>query len=401
MKKIKIPLLRDHHTHPCVYSSLNQCINLRSVLNKEQALTQMSQSKNEITVVYGWNSSFYSFDDKELDRLPPLIICNLSFHSFLVNKPARDILYSSHTEVISNIDKTNWIERNLDKITKFIAGLVTSTTDQIKSFYDDFLVTKGIWYAEELLLPDEKFIQLLLQNGLIDRTRIWADLEMFHSLDRENQEHIQGIKVFTDGAVGVKTATIREGFISGEKGIMIYTDKELENLLLKIKKTGKPIAIHAIGDLVTEQVVRILEKFKSQKVFLPTIRMEHCQFITKETAIKAKEMGIKLSMQPNFNSDSRHYADRLPEKYLRNNNPFRMLIDEAGFVPGEDLIFGSDGMPHGVQYALEQSLFPFYQQQKLSIKEFTAGYCMPDKSNGHIVVEVDESQQKISTRVII
>jgi len=30
-----------------------------------------------------------------------------------------------------------------------------------------------------------------------------------------------------------------------------------------------------------------------------------------------------------------------------------MLIDEVDFVPGEDLNFGSDGMPHGVEPALD------------------------------------------------
>jgi len=51
-----------------------------------------------------------------------------------------------------------------------------------------------------------------------------------------------------------------------------------------------------------------------------------------------------------------------------------MLIDEAGFVPGVDLLFGSDGMPHGPEYALRWSLFPDYEEQRLSIKEFEAGY---------------------------
>ena len=38
-------------------------------------------------------------------------------------------------------------------------------------------------------------------------------------------------------------------------------------------------------------------------------------------------------MQPNFSEDSRQYADRLPAGFPCLNNPFRMLIDEAGFVP--------------------------------------------------------------------
>jgi len=51
-----------------------------------------------------------------------------------------------------------------------------------------------------------------------------------------------------------------------------------------------------------------------------------------------------------------------------------MLIDEAGFVPGEDLIFGSDGMPHGAAAAVRQALSPPYpDRQALAIDELIAG----------------------------
>jgi hypothetical protein len=81
------------------------------------------------------------------------------------------------------------------------------------------------------------------------------------------------------------------------------------------------------------------------------------------------------------------------------NNPFRMLIDEAGFVPGKDLLFGSDGMPHGARYALESALFPPFPGQRLSLPEFVAGYCMPDLENGFIDVAIDYENREIITEV--
>jgi hypothetical protein len=78
-----------------------------------------------------------------------------------------------------------------------------------------------------------------------------------------------------------------------------------------------------------------------------------------------------------------------------------MLIDEIGFVPGEDLILGSDGMPHGVQYALESALFPPYKGQRLTLDEFVAGYCLPDETYGHIEVRVDEEESKVATQVTL
>ena len=93
-------------------------------------------------------------------------------------------------------------------------------------------------------------------------------------------------------------------------------------------------------------------------------------------------------MQPNFNSDSKHYVDRLPPELLASNNPFRMLIDDCGFKPGVDLILGSDGMPHGVKPALKESLFPTFDSQKLTLDEFEKGYCGADHQA--IEIELDE-----------
>ena len=100
-------------------------------------------------------------------------------------------------------------------------------------------------------------------------------------------------------------------------------------------------------------------------------------------------------MQPNFSSDSVDYADRMGANYCQMNNPFRMLIDEAGFVPGDDLVFGSDGMPHGAQTALQQSLFPAFSEQRLSLNEFVAGYCLDNDSIGAIEFSVDEQRRLV------
>ena len=91
--------------------------------------------------------------------------------------------------------------------------------------------------------------------------------------------------------------------------------------------------------------------------------------------------------------------DRISESYCLQNNPFRMLIDNAGFIPGNDLVFGSDGIPHGIDYALTMSLFPPLQTQKLTLDEFVAGYCMEDMENGFIDISTDEDKPSISYKV--
>jgi predicted amidohydrolase YtcJ len=215
-------------------------------------------------------------------------------------------------------------------------------------------------------------------------------------MEDEAIARVHGIKLFGDGALGARTAKLSQCYLGGEEGFLIYDDEKLLRHLIWAAEAGKAVSIHAIGDLAIEQAVNAVARLEKSP---PETRIEHCQFISRQTAARAKSLGIILSMQPNFSLESNFYRDRLPEQYLAMNNPFRMLIDEAGFIPGEDLLFGSDGMPHGARFALESALFPPFPGQVLIIDEFVAGYCMPDFANGFIDIAIHEEERSVITKV--
>ena len=170
------------------------------------------------------------------------------------------------------------------------------------------------------------------------------------------------------------SAALDAPFLGGSEGGLLHTDEELSLLLEELASYKKALSAHALGHRAIAQALRCLGALARGGVEFPSVRLEHVQFIDAAQARLCKESGIVLSMQPNFNSDSVDYADRLIARHRAENDPFRMLIDDWGFVPGEDLIFGSDGMPHGPEYALRWSLFPAYEGQSLSVEEFAAGY---------------------------
>jgi len=393
MKHHKLPLLHDHHTHTSIYAALHNCIDLRFVKEKSKALAQIGESNNEPIIVLGWNNSLYDFSQAEIDKFPPLIICNTSLHSFLINSPGRKKFREEHQKMIEHIDDETWVENNIYFILTTLARIRSTGIKQIKAFLDDLLQNHGIWRTEDMLLPDQETLHTYEKAGLLDRVGFWADPDTYSSLDKKSKNLIKGLKIFTDGAIGAKTAALTNPYLTGEKGLLNFKHFEL---LEQLEQANKPIAIHAIGDLATDQVITAVEEYNKHHSALPAVRIEHCQFISEKDAHRAKELGIILSMQPNFNSDSVMYRDRLPEKYLRNNNPFRMLIDKAGFVPGEDLIFGSDGMPHGIQYALEQSLFPPFPGQELKLEEFVVGYCVDGFEHGSIEIEIRGKKVRVN-----
>ena len=253
----------------------------------------------------------------------------------------------------------------------------------------------GIGAAEDLLLTGPGALGVILASPWKERIRCWATPAVFRALDPEAQEAVTGFKLFADGSLGARTAAPAGGYLDGGEGLLLHPGTGMEQQLADLQPLGKPVAIHAIGGRAIEQVLVALEHLAQAGLRFPWVRLEHVQFITLPQAVRARDLGAILCMQPNYNSDSVDYTDRLPQGDLEANNPFRMLIDQAGFACGEDLILGSDGLPHGVEYAMQWCMFPPFPGQRLTLQEFVAGCGVAPEGRGHAVLSVDEDRRQV------
>lgn len=388
----RIPLLKDHHNHLSYYALLRDCLDLRHTPDKTDALGLINSSDpDRISVILGWNSGYYEFEEQELAEFPPVIIVNISLHNFLISPGAEQRLAKDYPEIIANYRDPVWFDRHMPQMLAFAPAQIEPTMDKFRRFFDE-LYTLGVYHIDEMHLPGEKVYQVLKDSEFIDRTVFWTDPLTYRRLSPQAREGVKGMKIFTDGANGSFSAALNVSYLNGAYGELLYSDKELYKELRETSSSGLPAAVHAIGDRATSQVVRVVEQLKKDGFTFPQIRMEHCQWIDETHARIARDCNIILSMQPNFSDDSEMYTDRLPKEYLETNNPFRMLIDFIGFVPGENLLLGSDGMPHGAKGALQSSLFPPVENQRLKLEEFIAAYCMPDQSYGYIEFTIENKE---------
>lgn len=393
-----LPLLTDHHSHPLLYASFLKAVDLSPVTTPAAAYERLAAADASPMIVgYGWKDNFFSFDERQLESLPALAIFNLSLHKLLLNQAGRDYLVQVHGEQVHHIDNHEWFEAHLCQVWNWFA-LLNGSPQALVDFYQQ-LEKLGVWSADEMLLVAEREIEWFETAGLIDRTRFWAGPETYPQLSPAAQAKVHGIKLFTDGAFGARTAAISVPYaddpIQQNRGMLMYSDESLRQVVAQAAEIGKSLAVHAIGDRAIEQVIATFEACGSRLSRFQEIRIEHAQLISREQAQRAKRMGVKLSMQPNFTIDSTDYQDRLSPTFLAGNNPFRMLIDEVGFEPGADLLFGSDGMPHGTAYALQQSLFPPFASQKLTIDEFRSGYCRRETQRQQQVL-VDQAAGQVT-----
>ena len=116
------------------------------------------------------------------------------------------------------------------------------------------------------------------------------------------------------------------------KGIPIFTQENLNELLELADKANMNVAIHAIGDATIEM---ILEATKSSKNHRHGII--HAQIVDKEQIKRIKKQGISLHVQPIFlNSDLDILNDRLGER-KNESYLFKTMYDS-----GINTSFGTD-----------------------------------------------------------
>ncbi len=391
---LRLPWLYDRHSHVSLYGAFHGCTVIAG-LGKSEALKLLRALPTDgISVVLGWHNGRVSFTSEELQPLPPAILVNLSLHGYLLTGSARDLLAKTQPDLVLHAGELEWCERHLPQILEYLGRQADLTPRKLEAFMTGLQVL-GFGAIEDMLLSGEEAFQVIQASPWGNRIRCWVKPDTFQGFSPEAQREIAGLKFFTDGALGAWTAAIRGTYRDGRRGILLYQDEEFRDALIEVHALAKPLAIHAIGSLAIEQVLGVLEGLHRAGLNFPLVRLEHVQFMDEVLARRAKALGLVLSMQPNFSSDSVDYADRLETAMLRANNPFRMLIDRVGFRPGHDLILGSDGMPHGIEYALQWSLFPAYPDQRLTLDEVVAGYGVHPEGKGQTLIEVDPEKRHV------
>jgi predicted amidohydrolase YtcJ len=360
--------------------------------SREKALLLLQAlPRKRVSLVLGWHSGRLALDDREKAELPPCILVNLSLHGFELGGDARARLREDWPDIVGGCQDPLWCERHMARLLEFFGSFARLRAESLEAFMEG-LGRQGVGAAEDMLLTGPEALKVILDSPYRSRIRVWATPERFAALPPPAREAVAGLKLFLDGALGARTAAMAAPFLDGSEGILVHGHDELTGILGTIARLGKPLALHAIGERAINQALWALELLDRNGVSMPAVRLEHVQFISEPQARRARDLGLVLSMQPNFSADTLDYTDRLDATRLEVNNPFRMLLDRVGFQPGKDLILGSDGMPQGLEAALRWGLFPPCPGQRLTLEELLAGY---GTCPGTARVAVDDEQGKV------
>ncbi|HET6463405.1 MAG TPA: amidohydrolase family protein, partial [Candidatus Krumholzibacteria bacterium] len=169
---------------------------------------------------------------------------------------------------------------------------------------------------------------------------------------RERGVRALGIKIFSDGSMGGRTAAMHERYADGDgNGELLVEPKALQAELESCARQNIACAVHAIGDRALRTVLDAMAAAKQATMSHARFRIEHAEVIGPKELERCRELRIPLVMQPNFvrnwGGEDGMYEERLGHERWLTHNPFASLT-RAG-VP---FVFSSDGMPAGPLFGL-------------------------------------------------
>jgi predicted amidohydrolase YtcJ len=194
------------------------------------------------------------------------------------------------------------------------------------------------------------------------------------------------LKLFSDGALGSRTAQLLEpyaGSQDGYRGVATIEPAEMAEAMRLAADAELDLAIHAIGDAAVRTV---LDTFEQTRQVYPALsrrmlRIEHSQLVHPQDVPRFAALGAIASMQPVHATSDWRAADAHWGARSRYGYAWRALL-----MAGADLAFGTDAPVEGIEplaslYAattrMDRHGEPgggWYPEQALSLEEAIRAY---------------------------
>ena len=370
--KAVIPGLIDAHTHFVSFAKTLDFVNLDGVKSLDDALSKVKARADEKApgdwvIGRGWDQYLWgmtAFPDKEiLDKVTPdnpCVLIRKDGHMVWLNSKALEKL-----EITG--DTPDPEGGKIEKRDGEPIGIFTETAVE--------MVLSKLPHPDKKTLSPlfEKAQKIALESGLtgvhsfeskrelellIDfYTKEKLNIRVFFGFGQDELEDmiklgfksyfgdttltIGGLKLFSDGSLGSRTAHMFEPY-NGEPenyGIEVMSQEELDSLTSLANKSGFAVMIHAIGDRAVHNVLNAFEKTKDiawEKGLRN--RVEHFQIVKPDDIKRAKEIGIIASMQPIHAVKDRYVADKFWGKRCKGSAyAWKTVLKE-----GIPLAFGTD-----------------------------------------------------------
>jgi len=108
------------------------------------------------------------------------------------------------------------------------------------------------------------------------------------------------MKLWTDGTIGARTAALLEEYLDepGQKGMYLYEDDELKDMVKTAHENDMQVCLHSIGDGSLEQVIKCYEDVTIDSDKDLRHRIVHCQVGNHGQYERIAQLGLSINIQP-------------------------------------------------------------------------------------------------------
>ncbi|QGH35324.1 amidohydrolase family protein [Gracilibacillus salitolerans] len=357
----------DSHLHIIGHGEKLLHLDLSSMQSANEVLRALGRKVNELEpeewlIADGWNENLWEdariIDKNELDNISnghPIILSRICRHAIIVNSKVLELAgITSQTEdpqggkIIryQSGEPTGYLLDQAQELVKEIMPPISESKLQetVKASIEDLLRLGLVGgHSEDLsyyggfertfrayhkILPEKyKFRAHLLVHHLVfdemlDQGLQYGDGGKFTTLG--------AMKIFSDGALGGRTAWLSESYHDdpNNAGIPIHKRHNLEILFQKARKFQHPVAVHAIGDKAVEEIVACIEKYPLKNDLKD--RIIHAQIMNAQLLDRLKKIPVVLDIQPSFvASDFPWVKDRLGDRRTKEAYPWKTYLNNG------------------------------------------------------------------------
>jgi len=211
----------------------------------------------------------------------------------------------------------------------------------------DAAVRRGVTHIQDFGTPDDIAgwrrrstadtpLSFRVTSGVPQRQIDLAEEEGWKTgqvLDPHGRLMIGPLKLFSDGALGSRTAHCDHGYVGepANTGMPLLGFDELKELLARAVRQGLEVAVHAIGDRANRTVLDAYEAVGVKG------RIEHAQLIAPDDRARFARLGVTASVQPGHAVDDQDLVEKWWGDRIDTTYPLRSLLRS-----GSRLLFGSD-----------------------------------------------------------
>lgn len=387
MGRLLLPGFNDSHMHFVHFAKSLRSINLvgtKSIKELRQRIKEGINNRNLDSNTWlegeGWNHDYFidekrfptKFDLDDITGEVPTLVMRTCFHIGVLNSAGMRAIglnkdtagkYGNLVELLPDGEPNGVIKESLlDSVKSKISTLDLQilkdilTVAQYKAFAqgltsvqsDDVGYTPDSDYDllfqafKELDASDNLHIRIGEQCLLTDKSIVEAFFNKGYCYAYGNDKYrVNCVKILSDGSLGARTAALRNPYAddSSTKGLEMFTQSELNELVLTSNRHNCPVAIHAIGDRAIEMSLDAIEYAqKSDSAHNPRHGIVHCQITDNNLLERFKELNVLAFIQPIFiDYDMNIVADRVGNDMAQTSYAWKTMLDK-----GIHASFGTD-----------------------------------------------------------